>query len=212
MYLLLAALLAGCTAGPDYVRPAMKVPTAYKEAGPWKSAQPRDVVTGTAWWEVYGDATLNTLIAQADEANQSIRQAEAQYRHALAVAAAARAGFWPTVGTSAGVNRALTNTAQSGPLLDTTYSVGVSAAWEPDLWGRVRRSVEAGVAGSQASQADLAAARLSIQTSLAQDYMQLRATDLRHSGRRSYSSKRTGCWRSRCAGRSIQAQTRLAYF
>lgn len=176
--MLLAALLAGCAAGPDYVRPTLAIPAAYKEAGPWKTAEPKSVASGLAWWEAYGDATLSHLAEQANEANQSIRQAEAQYRQAQAVAAGARAGFWPTLGVGGGVNRARTNAGQNGPALDTTYSVELSAAWEPDLWGRVRRSVEAGEAASQASAADLAAARLSIQATLVQDYMQLRVTDL----------------------------------
>jgi len=174
----LAASLAGCAAGPDYVRPTMAVPASYKEAGPWKPAQPKAVAGNLEWWRAYGDATLDDLAAQAVAANQSIRQAEAQYRQAQAVAAAARASLWPSLGANAGVDRALTNSGRTGPSLDTTYSVGLAAAWEPDLWGRLRRSVEAGAAASQASQADLAAARLSIVATLAQDYMQLRVTDM----------------------------------
>lgn len=174
----LAVFLAGCAAGPDYVRPRMAVPASYKEGGPWKPAQPKAVAGGQDWWRAYGDATLDDLATQAIAANQSIRQAEAQYRQAQAVAAAARASFWPSLGANAGVDRALTNSSRTGPSLDTTYSVGLAAAWEPDLWGQVRRSVEAGTAASQASQADLAAARLSIVATLAQDYMQLRVTEM----------------------------------
>lgn len=171
-----ALALAGCAVGPDYVRPAMDIPAAYKESGPWKSAAPSSIDAHGDWWKAYGDPTLDRLIEQADAANQNIQQAQAQYRQAQATAAAARAGFWPTLGAGAGAERAQTNT--NGPKLGNTYSVGLTAAWEPDLWGGIRRSVQAGEAASQASAADLAAARLSIQAAVAQDYMQLRITDL----------------------------------
>ncbi len=171
-----AAWLAGCAVGPDYVRPPLEAPVAYKESGPWKIAEPRQIDSRQSWWQAYGDSTLDGLIDQANAANQNIRQAEAQYRQARAVAAAARAGFWPTIGASGGVGRALTNS--NGIKLGNQYQLAIDANWEPDLWGGVRRAVEAGTAGAQASAADLAAARLSIQATLAQDYLQLRVTDL----------------------------------
>lgn len=171
-----AMALAGCAAGPDYTRPAMDLPDAYKEAGPWKPAQPGAIDSNMQWWEVYGDPTLNRLIEAANAANQTIQQAQAQYRQARAAADAARAGFWPTVGASAsgGRARARTNgeTAASG-----SYAAALDVSWEPDLWGGVRRQVEASDASTQASEASLAAARLSIQAALAQDYLQLRAVD-----------------------------------
>ena len=168
-------LLAACATGPDYVRPAMEMPKAYKEAGPWKSAEPQAVDSGNAWRELYGDATLNELIRQADAANQGLRVAEAQYRQAQALADAARAGYWPAAGISAGAGRSLTNS--SGIKEGNSRSLVLSASWEPDLWGNVRRAVEAGEAGAQASADDLAAARLSIRAALAQDYLQLRSVD-----------------------------------
>ncbi len=171
-----ALALAGCAAGPDYVRPAMDLPAHYKESGPWKQAEPQQIDSSRNWWEAYGDSTLNTLMQQANRANQNIAQAEAQYRQARAAADAARSGFWPTVGVNAGASRSLSNS--NGVRLGNNYSAGLQGSWEPDVWGAVRRSVEAGDAGSQASAANLAAARLSIQATLAQDYLQLRITDL----------------------------------
>ena len=173
----LASLLASCAAvGPDYVRPTVDMPPAYKESGPWKTAEPQSIDSRRRWWQAYGDSTLNGLMVQANEANQNIAQAEAQYRQARALADAARAGLFPTLGVNAGVSRALTN---SNGIKEGTYpSVGAAASWEPDLWGSVRRAIEAGNAGAQASADDLAAARLSIQAALAQDYLQLRVTDL----------------------------------
>ena len=169
------AWLAGCAVGPDYVRPAVEVPVAYKETGPWKTAQPQLADSTQPWWQAYGDPTLDALIAQAGAANQNIRLAEAQYRQALAAVDVARAGFWPTVGVSAGAGRALTNS--SGIKEGNSRSLGLSASWEPDVWGSVRRAVEAGQAGAQASADDLAGARLSIQATVAQDYLQLRIID-----------------------------------
>lgn len=174
---LLAAQLSGCAVGPDYVRPAIELPQAYKEQGPWKVATPSQVDGSLRWWEAYGDPLLNELISQAGSANQSIAQAEAQYRQAQASAAIARASLWPTIGASAGASRGQTNTNGVQRLADT-YSVGLNASWEADIWGRIRRGSEAGDATAQASAASLAAARLSIQATLAQDYLQLRVTDL----------------------------------
>jgi NodT family efflux transporter outer membrane factor (OMF) lipoprotein len=174
---LAALLLAGCAVGPDYVRPQMDVPAAYKEAGPWKTATPQVIDASHPWWEAYGDSTLSALVVQANAANQNIRQAEAQYREAQAIAAAAHAGFFPTVGINAGATRAQSNSTGTVKLA-TTDTLGLAASWEPDLWGAVRRSVEAGNASAQASADDLAGARLSIQTTLAQDYLQIRVIDL----------------------------------
>jgi len=171
-----AALLTACAAGPDYVRPTLALPAAYKEDGPWKTAEPQPVDSRQPWWESYRDPTLNTLMQDAERANQSIRQAEAQYRQARAIADAARAALWPSVGANAGAQRALTNT--NGIKEGNSYSLGLAASWEPDLWGSVRRSIESGEAGAQAGADDLAAAHLSIQAALAQGYLQLRITDL----------------------------------
>lgn len=171
-----SGLLAGCAVGPDYVRPTLDLPAAYKEAGPWKNAEPRQIDSQQSWWQAYRDPALDDLMAQANAANQNIHQAEAQYRQARAIAAAARAGFWPTAGANLGAGRALTNT--NGINLGNSYQAGVEASWEPDIWGGVRRAAQAGEAGAEASAADLAAARLSIQATLVQDYLQLRSTDL----------------------------------
>ena len=170
-----AALLSACAAGPDYVRPTLPVPDAYKEAGDWKPADPRPAASGLAWWTAYGDPVLDGLEADAGQANQTVRQAEATYRQARALADADRAGLFPSLGIDAGAQRARTNTR--GVKTGDGYTLGLAAGWEPDLWGSVRRTLEGGNASAQASGDDLAAARLSIQTTLAQDYLQLRVAD-----------------------------------
>ena len=174
--LLTASLLAACVAGPDYVRPTIDVPAAYKENGAWKTAEPQPADTRAPWWEAYRDPILNGLMTDAEGANQNLRLAEAQYRQAKALADSARAGLYPTLGANAGAGRGLTN--NSGVIREgDTYSLGLSASWVPDLWGSVRRSIEAGNANAQASADDLAGVHLSIQTALAQDYLQLRISD-----------------------------------
>jgi NodT family efflux transporter outer membrane factor (OMF) lipoprotein len=180
-------LLAACSVGPDYQRPAIDTGAAYKEGEGevpgWKPAQPSDAATRGAWWTVYGDATLDGLVAQLDAANQNIAEAEANYRQAQALVQGARAGFFPTVGVSAGATRSGSGVSSNGVQVGSGSSVGNqysligSVNWELDLWGRIRRQVEASSAGAQASAADLAAARLSQESTLVQDYYQVRILD-----------------------------------
>jgi NodT family efflux transporter outer membrane factor (OMF) lipoprotein len=170
--------LAGCAVGPDYVRPQMEVPAAFKETSAWKVAEPHDAATGGDWWKVYRDPQLDSLMAQVDISNHNIKLAEAQYRQARALAQQARASFFPTVVASASATRANSRKSGGGTgNIANTYDVSLDAIWELDIWGAVRRSVEAGAANAQASDALLAAARLSAQAALAQDYFLLRVTD-----------------------------------
>ena len=179
---LILILLAGCTVGPDYVRPKVETPLAYKETGDWKSAEPRDAVARGRWWAMFGDAQLDGLMAQVDVSNQTIAAAEAQLRQAGALAAQSRAGWWPTLTGTLQETRSRSSQT-TGPVIGTTagkrtiYSAPLNASWEADLWGKVRRAVESGEASQQASAADLVNARLSVQSELAQSYFQLRALD-----------------------------------
>jgi NodT family efflux transporter outer membrane factor (OMF) lipoprotein len=187
--LLGAALLAGgCTVGPDYVRPAVETPAAFKEAQNWKVAQPRDNAPRDRWWEAFGDPMLNDLVAQVEINNQNVKFAEANVRQARALTDQARSAFFPTVtgnasATRAGGQRGAGNTSNSGvdggggrgPV--NLYNLSLDATWELDLWGRVRRNVESSEAAAQASVADLGGATLSAQALLAQDYLLLRVQD-----------------------------------
>jgi NodT family efflux transporter outer membrane factor (OMF) lipoprotein len=183
-------LLSACTVGPDYVKPSVETPPAYKEAeggAKWQIAQPKDDVIRGAWWELFNDPQLNALEAQVVISNQNIAVAEAQYRQALALVQAARAGYFPTVGVNGSATRSRTPFTSGGSSGSsrTSSSAGAvnnflvsgNASWEPDIWGKVRRTVEANEASAQASAADLASIRLSAQTALAQDYFQLCALD-----------------------------------
>jgi len=179
----LTAALAACTVGPDYVRPAVETPQAFKEQ--WKVAEPRDQGPRGNWWEVFDDNQLNDLVAQVDINNQNIKAAEANVRQARALTAQARAAFFPTVTGGASATRGSTGASGGGgartgaaaPGVANVYSVDLDATWELDLWGRVRRSVESAEASTQASEADLAGAKLSAQALLVQDYLLMRVQD-----------------------------------
>jgi NodT family efflux transporter outer membrane factor (OMF) lipoprotein len=175
------ALLGACTVGPQYVRPSVATPSAYKEAGEWKIAQPRDEVKRGKWWEIFGDAQLNALVEQIDISNQNVLAAEARFRQARALVQQARAGLFPSVTGSGAVTRSASSSSSGatarggGP--SNNYNLALDANWEVDVWGRVRKTVESNAAGAQASVADLEVARLLAQAELALDYFQLRVLD-----------------------------------
>lgn len=173
--------LAACTLGPDYVRPSTEAPAAYKEAGDWKVGEPRDHLPRGKWWEAFGDAELNALEEQVAISNQNVALAEARFRQARALAQGARAELFPSVSGNMAVTRgrASSGSSRSGSSggVATDYNLAVDAVWEADVWGRVRRSVEAGEADFQAGAADLEGARLSAQAELAQNYFLLRIAE-----------------------------------
>jgi NodT family efflux transporter outer membrane factor (OMF) lipoprotein len=164
--------LSACEVGPDYKRPDVATPAAYKETKDWKIAEPQQAGSNQAWWSVYNDAALDDLEKQVAISNESLKASEAAYRQAVALVAEARAGYFPTLSLS-------TSMQQSHQQSQTTtqYSGSVGATWEIDVWGKIRREVESAKAGAQVSAADLAAARLSLQAELATDYFQLRTED-----------------------------------
>jgi NodT family efflux transporter outer membrane factor (OMF) lipoprotein len=177
-------VLSGCAVGPDYVKPDMQVPAAFKEQQGWKTAQPQDELPRGKWWEIFGDAELNKLVEQVEVSNQNIRAVEAQFRQARALSQQARAAYFPTLtgNVSATRNKPASNVSNAqnfNPSINTTYRMSLDASWEPDIWGRVQRSVEASTAGVQAGTADIEAAKLSAQAELAQNYFLLRIADAR---------------------------------
>jgi NodT family efflux transporter outer membrane factor (OMF) lipoprotein len=176
---MLAALLAGCTVGPDYVRPPMPTPAAFKELKGWKQAQPGDHLIPGKWWEIFQDPQLNTLEEQVAVSNQSVAQAVAQYHQAQALVQSARSAYFPTATATSSVNRfrAASGTNVAVPGVRYLYSENFSTTWQPDLWGAVRRQVESNIGSAQASAGTLQALRLSTQATLAQDYFQMRALD-----------------------------------
>jgi NodT family efflux transporter outer membrane factor (OMF) lipoprotein len=195
--LLMALVLGACAVGPNYHRPSAPVPQRFKEAEGWKPAEPREAASGSQWWSVYNDTTLDDLEKQIDVSNQTLKQSEAAWREAVAVVSEARAQLFPTVGVTAQGTRSkqtsgslpsgtttTSSTTTSTPIPNTSashpfneFELAGTASWELDIWGKIRRTIESDVANAQMSEAELAAARLSAQGTLATDYVELRVAD-----------------------------------
>jgi NodT family efflux transporter outer membrane factor (OMF) lipoprotein len=185
--LLLTCTLAACAVGPDYVPPAAPTPTTYKELKSWKVAAPSDGVGRGEWWSFYRDPKLSFLIKQVEISNQTVAAAAASYEQARAVIRQAQAALLPTLTGSYTFTRTMTGpaalTGQNGvavggaPIYTTTYNPQLSASWDIDVWGKVRRQVESNAAAAQATAADLDNAKLSQQAILATAYFNLRAAD-----------------------------------
>lgn len=181
---LCVALLSACAVGPDYQRPQTAELAQYKQAEGWTQANPSDALARGAWWELYGDQQLNGLIEKLNSSNQTVAQSEAQYRQAQALVRSARGAFYPSVDLSLGKTRSSQGTGSSSSSLSSsssgirdTYNAELGVSWEADVWGKLRRGLEADEASAQASFADLAAMRLSQQSELVQNYLQLRVID-----------------------------------
>jgi NodT family efflux transporter outer membrane factor (OMF) lipoprotein len=174
----LLVLLTGCAVGPKYVKPTTSIPPAYKETKDWKVAHPQDGIIRGAWWNIFNDPRLDALEDQVNISNQNIAQAQAQYAQARAVVQGDRAGLFPTLGVTGSYTR--THNAPSSS--NKKYAVSDNllngdVSWEIDLWGKIRRTLEASRANAQASAADLENIRLSAQAQLALDYFQLCSLD-----------------------------------
>ncbi|EIC00120.1 efflux transporter outer membrane subunit [Pantoea sp. Sc1] len=171
-------LLAGCSVGPDYQRPAVAMPVHYKEARGWQRATPLDAQSKGKWWSVYHDATLDGLLSQVSVSNQNVATYAAQYRQAQALAAESRAALFPSLGYDGSVTRSGSHaTGSSVRTTSSSHQAALSASWELDLWGKLRRTLEEDRASASASAAELANITLSAQSELAQDYFQLRIMD-----------------------------------
>jgi multidrug efflux system outer membrane protein len=181
---LLAALLplalAGCSVGPDYHRPTMPAPTAYKSATPAEAAAPQ---LGHDWWKLFNDPELDKLEDQALKENQSIQAAMASVEQARAAAKGVQSAFYPVISFDPSVTRSHTSANEStsnfsnGGTTSTTYLLPFDLTYEVDIWGQVRRSVEAANAQVQASLADYEVVRQTLEADLAQDYFTLRSYD-----------------------------------
>ena len=175
--------LGGCMVGPDYKKPPpASAPTpAYKEVEGvnFRPALPRDTIDRGPWWTIYDDPALDQLMAEVDVSNQTLKEDEALYRQAVALIRQTQSGLYPTVtysgaGTQSGGSSSGTGTATNSV---GKLSVGSALSWEIDIWGSIRRTIESDAAAAQASAGTLAAARLSIQSSLATAYFSLRISD-----------------------------------
>jgi NodT family efflux transporter outer membrane factor (OMF) lipoprotein len=190
-------LLAGCKpVGPNYNRPGFTAPPNYKETGAstvvvpppnpaggsWQPASPSDGMLRGKWWEVYNDPELNRLEDLVSPQNQTLRAAMETYFAARDQVRIARANFYPTLSAGLGISREKVSAhrplAVAGSNTNfSDFTLAGQASWEPDFWGRIRRTVEAARENAQASAADLANVDLSLHAELAQDYFELRGLD-----------------------------------
>jgi NodT family efflux transporter outer membrane factor (OMF) lipoprotein len=187
--LVFALMLGGCMVGPKYSRPSAPMTPAFKEPLPdsfketkdWKVGQPGAPSLSAKWWEIFGDPPLNALEEQVASGNQDLKVAEARFRQARAMIRVNRAAEFPTISTGPSI----ASLRDSGnkpyfpvpPASTGDFVLPFDFSYELDLWGRVRRTVNASREEAQASAADLATATLSIQAELAFDYFELQAAD-----------------------------------
>lgn len=173
-------LLAACDLAPAYHPPIVRVPANFKEQGEWRPATPRD--DHGAWWESFGDRTLNSLEPQVETANQDLASARAAYLQARDLVAEAKSALYPHIGSDASFsdNRQSNNRPLRGAGEPDYYGANTvegEASYEVDLWGKIRDNIAAHKAEAQAGLADVAATRLSLQAELARDYLGLRGLD-----------------------------------
>lgn len=193
----LAPLLfaAGCTVGPRYARPAAPAPApdAWKTQPPWEQATPKDEIPKGKWWEVFHDSELDAYEQQLLQANQSLIAARDRLNQARSLARVATADYFPQLSAdpSAYRERGSGNRPLNGqqptiingvpqaipPYTQSVYSIPFSLNYEVDLFGRVRRNVEAANATLQSTAADLGNAQLVLTAELAADYFSLRELD-----------------------------------
>jgi NodT family efflux transporter outer membrane factor (OMF) lipoprotein len=182
---LLAGLTLGCAVGPHYKRPAAQVPDTWKGERPWQTAAPKDGIPKGTWWQIFHDAPLDQLEQQLLDANQSLVAARDRLAEARAQARIASAAYFPTVNADPAAQRqrisgnrpALGSTVATQPITQNVFSIPFSVNYELDVFGRVRRTLEASNASLQASAADLENVRLILTAELAADYYNLRELD-----------------------------------
>ncbi len=182
---LLVVCTVGCTVGPGYKRPAAQVPDTWKGEGPWQTAAPKDAIPKGTWWQIFHDAELDRLEQELLQANQSLAAAQDRLSQARSQARIASSAYFPTVSVDPGGQRQRISGSRplqgspfpATPVTQNVFIVPFSASYELDLFGRVRRDLEAANASLQASAADLENVRLVLTAELAADYFNLRELD-----------------------------------
>ncbi len=191
--LAILGLTAGCAVGPRYQRPAATSPTtavpdAWKTQPPWQQAAPKDSIPKGSWWQVFHDSQLDAYEQQLLKANQSLLVSRDRLEQARSLARIATSGLFPQLSTDPGgvrqrgsgnrpLNGANGALAPSVPYTQSVFNVPFSVNYEVDLFGRVRRNVEAANASLQSTAADLQNAQLVLTAELAADYFTLRELD-----------------------------------
>jgi NodT family efflux transporter outer membrane factor (OMF) lipoprotein len=184
--LALVMVLTSCTVGPKYARPAAPAPITWSTQGPWQVAAPKDGLPKGAWWKIFGDDQLNGYEQQLLNANQSLTAAKDHLDQSRSFARIASAGYFPQLSADPSAyrerfsgNRPLQGALPKNVVPDTenVFAVPFSLSYEVDLFGRVRRTLEAANANLQASAADLQNVQLVLTAELAADYYSLRELD-----------------------------------
>ena len=165
-------VLSGCALGPNYQRPDAPAALEFRHTPGWKVAQPADLGTSVDWWSLYQDAHLADLLKQLEASNQNLRAAEAAWREARALVGGSRSALYPTASGQVGTTRSGNEIG-----VGKTNDLALGLSWQLDIWGQVRRQVESSEANAQASAAEWAGVRLSQQSELVQNYLQLRVID-----------------------------------
>jgi multidrug efflux system outer membrane protein len=183
---ILAIFFSGCAVGPNYHRPDAPAAPAWKAEDPWRPGDPRDQIPKGEWWKVFNEADLDALESQAMGANPTLQAGAARLQQAWATARLTVAGLYPQAGAGASPSRAresgnrpfvTTNGTGVAPITQSNYQLSFNVAYETDLFGRVRRNIEASNASLQASAADLEGLRLLIASEIAADYFTVREID-----------------------------------
>jgi multidrug efflux system outer membrane protein len=180
-----ALLCAGCAVGPDYVRPAVPTPAAWQPEAPWAAASPEDTKVKGDWWTLFGDPTLDQLEQKAASANPTLKSAYEHYAQSQAELGETRAAELPSVGVGAEASRA--RISANRPLLNygvpntstvqNDVQVGMQASYEVDLFGRVRREVEAAKAETEQSASDFQNMQLVVAAEVGTTYFEVRELD-----------------------------------
>jgi outer membrane protein, multidrug efflux system len=180
---LAVAVLVGCDLAPVYDPPHYVLPASYQGSGPFEVAQPQEALLPRGdWWTLLGDEQLNQLEEQLEHSNPTLQAAAEAYTQARDLAAEAESQLYPQLGAQALVsdNRQSAHhlfSSGPGPKEEASNLIGAAASWEPDFWHAIRNSAHAQKRLAQASSADLAAVRLSLEAELANDYIALRGLD-----------------------------------
>ncbi|SAK71852.1 RND transporter [Caballeronia pedi] len=178
---LVCVALAACSTVPPYHQPEVAVPAHFAGSPQWSVAQPADSTPRGPWWTAYKDPQLDALETRVNVSNQTLKKAVSSLQEARAMVDYQRAGFLPTVSVGVAQSRYRTSQNLLGKSLAgqtiSDYSAGVSASWEPDLFGRIHDATLDAQASAEASAADVEALRLSLSSQLAVDYFNLRSLD-----------------------------------
>lgn len=178
-------VLPATAAGPKYKKPEVTTPANWQTPAPWHEANPTDSIPKGSWWTLFGDPELNHYEDRAMASNQTLKAAVARLAEARATARVTASGLYPELDLGPSASRQLVSANRPtlgspiSPVADTenTFTIPFTLNYEVDLFGRVRRSVEAANEQAQASAADMENIRLLVSSDLAADYFQLRELD-----------------------------------